>query len=193
MARMTPHRLAPDNRDETPSGQNAPPAGAAARIPLDSSPHSPRVKAALCYTIPLVPALYLLARERYNRFLRVHAAQSLVFHALVGLAQLVLFSAVVVLGGAIQSMTGALVAAAALFALFAGLMLVVAVTWAHLLADCIRGQVALLPLVGAWALWVEAFTAREVWARPRGTAPRQSASPPPAPQGDASGRPPPAG
>jgi uncharacterized membrane protein len=164
MTRPTP---VPDERDMPCAGANMSAALAGAHPPPTLLPHSPRVKAALCYTVPLVPALYLLTHERRNRFLRLHAAQSLVFHALVGLAQVLLFAVVVVLGGAITSTTGALVAAAALFAVFATLTLVVAVTWTHLVAECIRGRSALLPLVGGWALWVEACTAREVWARSR--------------------------
>lgn len=133
-----------------------------------------------------MPAVYLLTHERRDRFVRLHAAQSLVFHGLVGLAQIILFVALVVLGGAVQSMTGALVAAAVLFALFGGLLLVVAITWAQLMADCIRGRVALLPLVGQWAVWVEASAARVMGSRPRAVAPA------PAPVSDASGTPPPA-
>jgi uncharacterized membrane protein len=129
----------------------------------------------------------LLAHETRDRFVRLHAAQSLVFHALVGAAQMVLFVAVIVLGGVIQSMTGALAAAAVLFALFAALLIVVAITWAHLVADCIRGRMALLPLVGRWALWVEALTAHEVWAHFR------SRRAPPTRRTPLSGMPPPAG
>ncbi|HEV2237987.1 MAG TPA: hypothetical protein VGR57_15105 [Ktedonobacterales bacterium] len=133
-----------------------------------------------------MPALYLLARERRDHLVRLHAAQSLVFHGLVGLAQMVLFVAVVLLGGAIQSTTGALVAATAIFVLFAGLLLVVAITWAHLVADCIRGRVGLLPLVGHWAEWLEALATRA-------SAPRQrAAAPTPLPCGDVSDTPPPA-
>ena len=143
--------------------------------------------AALCYTVPLVPAAYLLMHATRDRFVRLHAAQSLVFHALVGVAQMVLFVAVIFLGGAIQSMVGALIAASVLFALFAALVIVVAITWAHLVADCIRGRVALLPLVGEWALWVEALTAREVWAHFR------SQRAPPARRPPLSDMPPPAG
>lgn len=189
-ARMTRQMPVPDDRDMPFVGPDMRAAHAGAHPPPALPPHSPRVKAALCYTVPLVPALYLLTHERRNRFLRLHAAQSLVFHALVGLAQVLLFAAVVVLGGAITSMTGALVAAAAVFALFAALTLVVAVSWAHLVAECIRGRTALLPLVGGWALWVEAFTARDVWARsrtarsgrtsPRGSADAASDTPRPA-------------
>jgi uncharacterized membrane protein len=157
------------------------------RVPSGFAPHSPRAKAALCYTVPLVPSLYLLVHEARDRFVRLHAAQSLVFHALVGAAQLVLFGAVIFLGGVIQSMTGALIAAAVLFALFAVQLIVVAITWAHLVADCIRGRVALLPLVGEWVLWVEALTAREVWAQ------RRSRRGPPARSAPLSDTPPPEG
>lgn len=175
----------PDAPPGTPPGHQRTIARPAAP---DLAPHSPRVKAALCYTLPLVPAAYLLTHEQRNRFVRLHAAQSLVFHGLAGASQTILFLVVLILGARIQSMTGALIAAAVVFAAFAALVLVVAVTWAHLVADCIRGRVALLPLVGAWALWIEAFTARGVWARPAGTA-----APPHAPPRDLSDRPPPAG
>jgi hypothetical protein len=137
--------------------------------------------------VPLVPAVYLLTHEAHDRFVRLHAAQALVFHALVGAAQMALFGAVILLGGLIQSMTGALIAAAVLFALFAALLIVVAITWAHLVADCIRGRVALLPLVGGWALWVEALTARDVWVQ------RRSRRAPPAGNAPFSDMPPPAG
>ena len=178
------------NRDEpdlASSAPVAPPTPPAVRVPAGFAPQSPRAKAALCYTVPLVPAAYLLVHEPRDRFVRVHAAQSLVFHGLIGAAQMVLFGAVIFLGGVIQSMAGALIAAAVLFALFAALVIVVAITWAHLVADCIRGRVALLPLVGEWALWVEALTAREVWAHFR------SHRAPPGRNAPLSDRPPPEG
>jgi uncharacterized membrane protein len=189
----TPHP-APDSPEnhgdqEVPHVTHAAhPSPATARVPSPFAPHSPRVKAALCYTVPLVPAVYLLAREERNRFLRLHAAQSLVFHGLVGGAQLTLFLALVILGGVIQSMTGALITAAILFVLFSMLLVVVAITWAHLVADCIRGQVALLPLVGAWAVWIEALTARAVRSHPE-----VRPAPPPAADSDLSDTPPPGG
>ncbi|MGH2517827.1 MAG: hypothetical protein ACRDHP_19445, partial [Ktedonobacterales bacterium] len=49
-----------------------------------------RVRAGLAYAIPFVPALVLLVSERQHRWVRFHAAQSLVFFSLLALAQIAL-------------------------------------------------------------------------------------------------------
>ena len=58
----------------------------------------PRTRAALCYVFPLAPALYLLWRERRDVFIRLHAAQSVVFFGGLAVAQTLLFVALVALG-----------------------------------------------------------------------------------------------
>src|SRR5579884_3982422 len=61
--------------------QQAPqmPVVAAAGVPgpglattLATNRHNPRVRAAICYALPFIPALSLLLRERRNGFIRMH-------------------------------------------------------------------------------------------------------------------------
>jgi uncharacterized membrane protein len=102
--------------------------------------YNPRVLAALAYALPLVPALLLLARERRNRFVRIHAAQALVFFCLVGLAQASVFAALVVVGSVISSARLAIVLGLVAYSLFALLGLAGFVTWLLLLADAMAGR-----------------------------------------------------
>jgi uncharacterized membrane protein len=102
--------------------------------------HNPRVLAALAYALPLVPALLLLARERRNRFVRIHAAQALVFFCLVGLAQASVFAALVVVGGVVSNARLAIVLGLVAYGLFALIGLAGFVTWLLLLADAMAGR-----------------------------------------------------
>ena len=102
--------------------------------------HNPRVLAALAYALPLLPALLLLVRERRNRFVRIHAAQALVFFCLVGLAQASVFAALVGVGSVVSSARLAIVLGLVAYGLFALLGLTGFVTWLLLLADAMAGQ-----------------------------------------------------
>jgi uncharacterized membrane protein len=117
--------------------------------------HHPRVRAAVCYAVPVIPGCVLLWRERENRFVRFHAAQSLVFFGLVAASQITLYLLLILAGGLIQSDRLALLAAAALTLLFVTVVAVMAYTWLQLLADCIGGRARRLPVAGAWAARIE--------------------------------------
>jgi len=112
---------------------------------------NPRVTAALCYAVPYVVALWLLLRERRNRFVRFHAAQSLIFFVTIPLIQVVLFVALVVVGNIVGS--GAL--AFVLGLLFIGAFVAVGVgaliLWLWMLADCWAGQATVFPILGSLA------------------------------------------
>src|SRR5690348_5239314 len=92
------------------SGREQSPSGADADIPetdivnapgVQRGRRNPRVIAALCYAVPYVIALWVLLRERRNRFVRFHAAQSLIFFVTIPLIQLVLFVALVIVGNTV--------------------------------------------------------------------------------------------
>lgn len=143
----------PDGRSRgavPPSGAGSPGYGGAR--PLGRShTNQPGVAAALCYAVPLVPGAILLWRERENRFIRFHAAQSLIFFGLVAGGQICLYVLLLVAGGLITNDTVATVAAALIVLLFLALGVAALLTWFGLLADCIAGRARALPLVGAWA------------------------------------------
>jgi uncharacterized membrane protein len=133
--------------------------------------HHPRALAALCYTVPIIPAWTLLARTgsaRATPFVRFHAAQSLVFHGMVAASQIVLYLLLVIPGGMVTNARLAIALALVLLVLYVAQAIVIAKTWASLLADCIRGNVRLLRFAGPLALRVERFAPRVAWARLRG-------------------------
>ncbi len=127
--------------------------------------HHPRVRAALCYAVPVVPGWWLLTHERRNPFVRFHAAQSLVFFALVAVGQLALYLLVLLAGGFIADNHQAIVAAGVVVVLYLAFAVTVAVVWLHLLADCIRGAARPLPLAGRLAARLERFAPRASWLR----------------------------
>lgn len=144
-----PFRLQPsaNSRGDAPdrAGTHPVPGGAARhgkpRTPTTGAgQHNPRVLAALAYALPLVPALLLLARERRNRFVRIHAAQALVFFCLVGLAQASVFVALVVVGSVVSNARLAIVLGLVAYGLFALIGLAGFVTWLLLLADAMAGR-----------------------------------------------------
>lgn len=142
------------------SGREQPPAEADAgafaqqttsALGVQRGHHNPRIVAALCYAVPYVAALWVLLRERRNRFVRYHAAQALIFFVTIPLMQLVLFVALVVVGnivgiGALAFVLGLLFIGAFL-ALGVGALLL----WLRMLADCWAGQATVLPILGSLA------------------------------------------
>lgn len=111
------------------------------------TPRDPRTRAALCYAIPIVPALYMLWRERRGAFIRLHAAQSVVFFCGLALTQTLLFVALVALGNWAPA-GGWLTALGLLFwALFAALGLGGFALWLRLLNDCAHGRLRRRPLL----------------------------------------------
>jgi uncharacterized membrane protein len=133
--------------------------------------HHPRVLAALCYTVPVVPAWILLTRKGNQRaapFVRFHAAQSLVFHGMVAAAQIALYVVLMIAGGFVRDDLVASAIAVGLIMVWLMQAGFFAFTWSWLMADCIRGEARLLPLVGRLALRLERFAPRRAWARWRG-------------------------
>ena len=142
------------------SGREQPPSGADVGVPetdITSAPgvprgrRNPRVIAALCYAVPYVVALWVLLRERRNRFVRFHAAQSLIFFMAIPLMQLVLFVALVVVGNIVG--IGALAFVLGLFFIGAFLALGIGALflWLRMLADCWAGQATVFPILGSLA------------------------------------------
>ena len=119
----------------------------------------PRVRAALCYALPLAPALYLLARERRIRFVRLHAAQALVFFVGVGLAQTLLFALVVVLGNETVGSWAELPAILLLWGAMIALALGALTLWLRLLTDSWRGRLRRRPVLSALATRLERLAA----------------------------------
>jgi uncharacterized membrane protein len=113
--------------------------------------HNPRVTAALCYAVPYVVAVLVLLRERRNRFVRFHAAQSLIFFVTISLAQLVLFIVLVVVG----NIVGISALSFALGLLFIGAFVALGVgalvLWLWMLADCWAGRATAFPILGSLA------------------------------------------
>lgn len=119
-----------------------------------------RMRAGLAYAIPFVPALVLLVRERRHRWIRFHAAQSLVFFTLLALVQIALFAALVLLGGIIESLSAAALVGLAFYGVYllvgiAGLLL-----WLRLIADAMSGRSTRLRPLSDWAMRLEEALAR---------------------------------
>lgn len=125
-------------------GGDAGRAGLALRI---ERRRNPRLLGALTYAVPLLPALVLLLRERRNRFVRAHAAQSLVFFVTLALAQVVIFVLLVLAGGQTTNLHAATVLAAAFALGWLALAALSFIAWTRLVAAALAGHVASLPLV----------------------------------------------
>lgn len=173
-SRSLPYDLErPRSGAQPPAPASAPaspamPARSQPRTPPTGRParrHHPRVLAALCYAVPIVPGWWQLAHERRNPFLRFHAAQSLVFFALVALGQLGLYALLVLAGGLITSDLLATAAAFTFVALYLAFAVSVTFVWLRLLASCIRGEARPLPLAGRLVFWLERFAPRAAWRR----------------------------
>lgn len=130
--------------------------------PHPRSPHrrAPNVRAALSYAIPFAPAIWLLARERRARFVRLHAAQSLVFFGTLVLAQVALFVALISLGQSITNPNTSLALGLLFFALFAILGIGSLVLWLLLLAGAMAGKLRPYPYLSPLATLVERAVTR---------------------------------
>jgi len=113
--------------------------------------YNPRVTAALCYAVPYVVAVVVLLRERRNRFVRFHAAQSLIFFVTIPLAQLALFIALVVVGNIVGIGALAFVLGLLFIGAFVALGVGALVLWLWMLADCWAGQSTAFPILGSLA------------------------------------------
>ncbi len=122
------------------------------------TPYDPRTRAALCYALPLLPGLYMLWRERRNRFVRLHAAQSVIFFSAVALAQVILFIALVALGN--RAPGGWALTALGLFfwAAFLALGLGSVILWLRMLNECVHGRLRRRALLTPTTTRLEAVT-----------------------------------
>lgn len=122
------------------------------------TPRNRRTRAALAYLFPLLPGLYLLWRERRDRFVRLHAAQAVVFFGMVALAQIILFSALVVVGN--WAPGGWALTALGLFfwAAYGALGLGGLMLWLRMLNDCAHGRLRRRPLLAPLTARLEVAT-----------------------------------
>lgn len=121
---------------------------------------NPRVRAALCYAVPVVPAAVVLLRERNNRFVRLHAAQATAFFALLALAQVIIFSALVGVGGFVTDLTLATLLGIVFYGLLAIVGLLGLILWLDLLFDALCGRFRPYPGLTALAGRMEHVVAR---------------------------------
>jgi uncharacterized membrane protein len=110
------------------------------------------------YAVPFVPALVVLLRERQNRFVRLHAAQSLVFFALLALGQIALFAALVGVGNLLVELPFAAAASFVFYALYLIVGLMSLIIWLRLLGYAVDGTVHKIPLLTLCAAWIERVT-----------------------------------
>jgi uncharacterized membrane protein len=119
-----------------------------------------RVRAGLAYAIPFVPALILLVRERRQRWLRFHAAQSLVFFALLVLIQIALFAGLVLFGGNVDTLPAATVAGLVFYGLYLLVGILGLVFWLRLVADAMSGRSTRFRVLSRAAMRLEVALAR---------------------------------
>ena len=116
---------------------------------------NPRVLAALCYALPLVPAVVMLAIERRNRYVRLHAAQALVYFVFVACVQSLLFIAMVAAGTLLPGGIVEAIVGLTFYAVFLGLGILALIWWLHLLRGAMSGSVAFMPVVSPVAVLLE--------------------------------------
>ena len=119
-----------------------------------------RLRAGLAYTIPFVPALLLLARERHHRWMRFHAAQSLVFFTVLVVVQIALFAALVLFGGTVDSFQVAAVAGLVFYVLYVAIGILGLIRWLRLIADAMSGHSTRFRFISGWAMRLEEALAR---------------------------------
>lgn len=144
----------PSSHDPEPPTAETPAAGAG-----DAGPRrmNPRVQAALCYAFPIVPAAFMLLRERHNGFVRFHAARSLVLFGGIILTQVLIFAIVVVLGNTIR--TAGVIVALGVIVLVAYLALAIGafILWLRMLAEAMAGKGRVYPYLDYFAVGLESF------------------------------------
>ena len=121
---------------------------------------SPRVLAALCYAVPFVAAIVMLLRERRNRFIRVHAAQSIIFFAIILFAQTLLFIALIAIGGSISALPATALVGLLFYMVFALIAVFGFIIWLRLIADAMAGRHTRFPVLGSASLWLEGALAQ---------------------------------
>jgi uncharacterized membrane protein len=121
---------------------------------------NPRVQAALCYAVPFVPAAVVLFRERSNRFVRLHAAQAVAFFALLALAQVAIFSALLAAGGFVTDLALAALLGIVFYGLLAIVGLLGLILWLDFFHDTLGGRFRPYPALTPLARRIEHVVAR---------------------------------
>lgn len=168
--------LPPMSRPAQPPARQSPSAGLPLGAPVvapylasrattisgEQRQRNPRVLAAFAYALPIVPAALMLAREGRNRFVRLHALQAFVFYALVALAQIIVYVALVNAG----NLSHSLPLAVGLFAVFLALFVIVGLCaislWLRLMRDAMDGRRSRFAVITRCADGLDQFLA---WAR----------------------------
>lgn len=119
------------------------------------SVRNPRVRAASAYALPFLPALWLLLRERRNRFVRLHAARALTFFGSLALVQILLFAALVVVGGIVTGLTAAAVLGVLFYSVYIACAACGFVLWLLLMRDALAGRATSYPVLGGSSRWLE--------------------------------------
>lgn len=102
----------------------------------------------------------MLWRERRNRFVRLHAAQSVVFFSAVALAQIGLFAALASLGNIVVDGWAPVALGLFFWVAFIALGLGSLTLWLRLLNDCAHARLRRRPLLSPLATWLEATSLR---------------------------------
>lgn len=139
--------------------------------------YNPRVVAALCYAIPYVVSVVVLLRERRNRFVRFHAAQSLIFFLAIPFVQLVLFAALIILGNTVASGSWLVALGIGFLVAFLALGVGALLLWLRLLADGWAGQATRFPLLTDQAYRLEQLLAEVRREVARSRPPRENMMP----------------
>lgn len=121
---------------------------------------NPRLRALSVYALPFAPAVVVLLRERRNAFVRLHAARALAFYGFIGIAQIVLFVALVLIGGFASDSVAAFAFGLLFYGLFGLLGVAAVVFWLRLLADAAAGTLTSVPLLTSAAWRIEWAFAR---------------------------------
>jgi uncharacterized membrane protein len=122
--------------------------------------YNPRIIAALCYAIPYVVSVGALLRERRNRFVRFHAAQSIIFFVTIPAIQLILFVVLIVVGNTVDTGPWSVVLGVLFIGGFLALGVGAFLFWLRLLADCWAGRATAFPVIGALAHRMERLLTR---------------------------------
>ena len=119
-----------------------------------------RVRAALAYAVPFIPALVILVSERRKRWIRLHAARALIFFTLLMAIQVTLFAALVLTGEVVGTMPAAALVGLAFYAVYALAGVLGLVMWLRLVADAMSGGGRGFRRLSRWAERLERALAR---------------------------------
>jgi uncharacterized membrane protein len=102
----------------------------------------------------------VLLRERRNRFVRFHAAQSIIFFVTIPAIQLILFVVLIVVGNTVDTGPWSVVLGVLFIGGFLALGVGAFLFWLRLLADCWAGRATAFPVIGALAHRMERLLTR---------------------------------